>query len=91
MNVAKMAAAPMLRIIGMRLPSSAHVKPPIESRTIAIKISDGTVPVAANAAITPSRMTKTGSGTMPILKSTIDHQPLGQKPSAATGPELTTF
>ena len=52
MNVAKIAAAPMLRIIGMRLPNSAHVKPPIDSRTIAIRMSDGTVPVRTNAAIT---------------------------------------
>src|SRR5580704_13262389 len=36
MNVAKIAAAPMLRMIGIRLPSSAQVKPPIESRTIDI-------------------------------------------------------
>ena len=83
MNVAKIAAAPMLRMIGMRLPNSAHVKPPIESKTIAIKISDGTVPVAVNPAITAIRITKTGSGMMPILKSTIDHHSLGQKPSTA--------
>jgi hypothetical protein len=42
-------------------------KPPIESNTIAIKMSDGTFPVRANAAMTASRTTKTGSGTMPIL------------------------
>ena len=46
-------------------------------------MSDGTVPVAVNPAITAIRITKTGSGMMPILKSTIDHQPLGQKPSPA--------
>ena len=67
MKVAKIAAAPTLRMIGMRLPNSAQVKPPIESSTIAIKISDGTVPVAAKPPITPMRMTKTGSGMMPIL------------------------
>ncbi len=83
MNVAKIAAAPMLRMIGMRLPNSAHVKPPIESSTIAIKMSEGTVPVAANPPITAIKIRKTGSGMMPILKSTIDHQPLGQKPSPA--------
>jgi hypothetical protein len=49
-------------------------------------MSDGTVPVAANAAITASKMTNTGSGTMPILKSTIDHQPLGHQPSPALCP-----
>ena len=58
MKVAKIAAAPMLRMIGMRLPNSAQAKPPIESRTIAIKISDGTVPVAANPPITPSKITE---------------------------------
>ena len=67
MKVAKIAAAPTLRMIGMRLPSSAQVKPPIDNRTIAIRISDGTVPVAAKPPMTPMRMTKTGSGTMPIL------------------------
>ena len=77
MNVAKIAAAPILRMIGIRLPNSAQVKPPIDSRTIAIKMSDGTVPVAANPPITASNTMKTGSGMMPILKSTIDHQPLG--------------
>ncbi len=46
-------------------------------------MSEGTVPVAANPAITASKTTKIGSGMMPILKSTIDHQPLGQKPSVA--------
>ena len=85
MKVAKIAAAPILRMIGMRLPNSAQVKPPIESSTIAIKMSEGTVPVAANPPITASKIRKTGSGMMPILKSTIDHQPLGQKLSAAIG------
>ena len=51
MKVAKIAAAPMLRMIGMRLPSSAQAKPPIDSRTIAIRMSDGTEPVAAKPAI----------------------------------------
>ncbi len=67
MKVANIAAAPMLRMIGIRLPNSAQVKPPIESKTIAIRISDGTFPVAANPAITANRMTKIGSGMMPIL------------------------
>jgi len=40
MNVAKIAAAPMLRMIGMRLPNSAQVKPPIDRITIAINMSD---------------------------------------------------
>src|ERR1700755_876246 len=83
MKVAKIAAAPTLRMIGMRLPSSAQVKPPIDSSTIAIRMSDGTDPVSVNAVINASRMTKIGKGTMPIWKSTIDHQPLGQKFSAA--------
>ena len=91
MKVAKIAAAPTLRMIGMRLPNSAQVKPPIDKRTIAIKISDGTVPVAAKPPITPMRMTKTGSGMMPILKSTIDHQPFGQKPSAPLGSACATL
>ena len=67
MKVANIAAAPMLRMIGIRLPNSAQLKPPSESKTIAIRISDGTVPVSANPAITANRMTKTGSGMMPIL------------------------
>ena len=87
----KYRPAPMLRMSGIRLPSSAHVKPPIESSTIAIKISDGTVPVATNPAITPIRITKTGSGMMPILKSTIDRQPFGQKPSASSCPVRATL
>ena len=80
MKVAKIAAAPMLRMIGIRLPSSAQAKPPIASSTMFIRMSDGTLPVAAKPPITASRITKTGSGMMPILKSTIDHQPSGQKP-----------
>ncbi len=79
MNVAKIAAAPILRMIGMRLPSSAQAKPPIDSRTIAIRMSDGTEPVAAKAAISAIRTTNIGTGTMPILASTIFHQPVGQK------------
>ena len=67
MKVAKIAAAPMLRTIGMRLPNSAQVKPPIESKTIAIRMSDGTFPVRAKPAMTASTITKTGSGMMPIL------------------------
>src|SRR5215831_12733817 len=91
MNVAKIAAAPILRMIGMRFPNSAHVNPPIDSRTIAIKMSEGTVPVAANPAITASRTRKTGSGTMPILKSTIDHQPFGHQPSVPLRPAVATL
>ena len=67
MKVAKIAAAPTLRMIGMRLPSSAQAKPPIESSTIAMRMSEGTVPVAAKPAITAIRMTKIGTGMMPIL------------------------
>ena len=67
MKVAKIAAAPMLRMIGIRLPSSAQAKPPIESRTIAIRMSDGTFPVATNPPITANRSRKTGSGMIPIL------------------------
>ena len=67
MKVAKIAAAPMLRMIGIRLPSSAQVKPPIDSSTIAIRMSDGTFPVSAKAAITASSSRKIGSGMMPIL------------------------
>ena len=81
MKVANIAAAPMLRMIGMRLPSSAQVKPPIDSSTIAIRMSEGTVPDAAKPPITTNRIMNTGSGMMPILKSTIRHQPDGQKPS----------
>src|SRR5215470_18665842 len=91
MNVAKIAAAPILRMIGMRFPNSAHVNPPIDSRTIAIKMSEGTVPVAENPAITASRTRKTGSGTMPILKSTIDHQPFGHQPSVPLRPAVATL
>ena len=67
MKVAKIAAAPMLRMIGIRLPNSAQAKPPIERMTIPIKMSDGTFPVRANPPITASKITKIGSGTMPIL------------------------
>lgn len=67
MKVAKIAAAPMLRMIGIRLPSSAQAKPPIERMTMAIRISDGTFPVRANPPMTASKTTKTGSGTIPIL------------------------
>ena len=67
MKVAKIAAAPMLRMIGIRLPNSAQAKPPIDSKTIAIKMSDGTLPVKANPPMTASRITKTGTGMMPIL------------------------
>ena len=83
MKVAKIAAAPMLRMIGMRLPSSAQAKPPIDSRTMPIRMSDGTEPVAAKPVITTSRTTKIGSGTMPIRASTIFHQPVGQNDGGA--------
>src|SRR5580704_12361188 len=83
MNVAKIAAAPILRMIGMRLPSSAQVKPPIDSRTMAINMSEGTEPVAAKPAIRASRTRNIGSGTIPILASTIFHQPPGQNGAGA--------
>jgi hypothetical protein len=67
MKVAKIAAAPMLRMIGIRLPNSAQAKPPIESKMIAIKMSDGTFSVRVNPAITASKIRKTGSGMIPIL------------------------
>ena len=47
MKVAKIAAAPIFRMIGMRLPNSAQAKPPIDSKTIAIRMSEGTLPVSA--------------------------------------------
>src|SRR5260370_33957751 len=83
MNVAKIAAAPMLRMIGMRLPNSAQAKPPIDSRTMAIRMSEGTEPVAAKPAITASRTRNIGNGTIPILASTIFHQPVGQNGAGA--------
>src|SRR5258708_1699580 len=83
MNVAKIAAAPMLRMIGMRLPNSAQAKPPIDSRTMAIRMSEGTEPVAAKPTITAIRTRKIGSGTIPILASTIFHQPFGQNGAGA--------
>src|SRR6266702_7237663 len=83
MNVAKIAAAPMLRMIGMRLPSSAQAKPPIDSRTMAIRMSEGTEPVAAKPAINASRTRNIGSGTIPTLASTIFHQPFGQNGAGA--------
>ncbi len=72
--MAKIAAAPILRMIGMRLPTSAQVKPPIDRITIAIRMSEGTVPVSVKPGMTKIRMTNTGNGTMPILASTMRHQ-----------------
>jgi len=43
------------------LPNSAQAKPPIESRTIAIRISDGTGAGGGEAPITPIRITKTAA------------------------------
>ncbi len=45
MKVAKIAAAPMLRSTGIRLPISAHVKPPITRIAIIIEISPLISPV----------------------------------------------
>ncbi len=45
MKVAKIAAAPMLRSTGIRLPISAHVKPPITRTAIIIEISPLMSPV----------------------------------------------
>ena len=57
MKVARIAAAPMLRRIGRRLPISAQVKPKKASTAMAIEISPGTLPVIAKPAINASRIT----------------------------------
>jgi hypothetical protein len=44
MNVAKMAAAPTLRRIGIRFPNSAQVNPPTARMAINIDTSEGTEP-----------------------------------------------
>ena len=46
MNVAAIAAPPMLRITGKRWPISAQVKPMIASTAIIVLISVGTLPTA---------------------------------------------
>ena len=78
MKVAKIAAAPICLTTGSRLPISAQANPPMVSRTIAIRMSDGTLPVATKPAISGMSRMNTGTGTMPILVSTIRHQPRGQ-------------
>jgi len=57
MKVAKIAAAPMFRAMGSRLPSSAQVKPPIASRTVAIRMSEGTFPLTVKPVMIASRTT----------------------------------
>src|SRR5436309_12615055 len=78
MNVAKIAAAPILRMTGIRLPNSAQEKPPTANSAIDTEISDGTLPVATNPAINASKSKYTGNGTMPMRISINFHQPCGQ-------------
>jgi hypothetical protein len=78
MKVAKIAAAPMLRMTGSRLPNSAQEKPPTASNAIDTDISDGTLPVATNPATNASNNKYTGNGMMPIRISINFHQPYGQ-------------
>src|SRR6185312_3433427 len=73
MKVAKIAAAPMLRTTGSRLPSSAQANPPTASTAILIGMSEGTFPWPAKKPIRPRTSTKTGAGTTPILKSASRH------------------
>jgi hypothetical protein len=79
MKVAKIAPAPMLRKTGIRLPISAHVKPPSTSTTIIVGPSDLTSPTATSAAIRTTNKKYIGKGIMPIRKSVSRHQPSGQK------------
>jgi hypothetical protein len=51
MKVAQIAAPPMLRSSGSRLPISASVKPKKANITIATEISFGSLPVATSPAI----------------------------------------
>ena len=84
MNVAKIAAAPILRINGIRLPISAQVKPKNENTTMAIEISDEILPVATKPAINAPITINTGKGMMPMRNSITLHQPSGQnRPDAA--------
>src|SRR5437762_7742820 len=85
MNVAKMAAAPMFRMSGMRWPISAHVKPKKANTTMAMEISDDILPVATKPAISPPISTKTGSGTIPMRSSISFHHPSGQNRPDALG------
>src|SRR5215831_4647149 len=79
MNVAKIAAAPMLRRIGRRLPISAQVNPKNANTTIAIEISGPMAPVTTRPTISTAMRTYTGSGMMPMRYSMSLHQPSGQK------------
>src|SRR5436309_5521068 len=85
MNVAKIAAAPMFRMSGMRLPSSAHMKPKKANTTMAMEISDDILPVATKPAINAPISTKTGKGMMPMRSSISLHHPWGQNRPDAFG------
>src|SRR5436190_14532949 len=74
-----MAAAPMLRSSGVRLPISAKRNPKNEKTTIAIEISEEILPVSAKPKMSAPIRMKTGSGMMPIRHSITLHQPSGQK------------
>ena len=65
------------------MPISAQVKPPMTSTAIAMRMSDGTLPVATKLAISGMSRMNTGTGKMPILVSTIRHQPWGQNGAVA--------
>src|SRR5439155_15813628 len=85
MDVAKIGAAPMFRMSGMRLPSSAQVKPKEANTTMAMEISDDILPVATKPAINPPISTKTGKGMMPMRSSISFHHPSGQNRPDALG------
>src|SRR5437016_2018788 len=85
MNVAKIAAAPMFRMSGMRLPISAHVKPKKANTTMGMEISDDNLPVATKPAINPPISTKTGTGMTPMRNSISFHHPSGQNRPDALG------
>src|SRR5437667_6249964 len=90
MNVAHIAAPPILRSIGKRLPNSAQVKPNTARMAIAMVISPGTAPVRTNPAINATSSKYTGRGMMPIRNSITRHQPEGQKDvdAVASGAEV---
>src|SRR5258706_14408049 len=85
MKVAQIAAPPMLRNMGMRLPTSAQVNPNNASTTIHTLISFGRLPVSTKPAISPPSRMKTGIGMMPMRSSMSRHQPSGQKCADGAG------
>src|SRR5690349_19034598 len=76
----------MLRRIGVRLPTSAQVKPPRTSTTTMVGPSGFTSLTSPSAATNAISSTKIGKGMMPIRASITRHHPLGQKPPGVERP-----